>query len=927
MRNLLVTFFTLMTVFTYAQSKGTISGLVQDKDMDLEPLPFVSIYVEGNTSLGTTTDFDGIYSLQLKPGTYTVVYDFVGYKSVKKQFVVKAGASQKATVVMESVADALDAVVLTVVTNKQSEAALVDIQKEAVEIVTAIGADEMSKKGVSDVAAAVTKAAGVTKQEGGSGSIFVRGLGDRYNVTTLNGLPLPSNNPSNKNISLDIFSTDIVEFVGISKTFESQNYADFGGANIDINSKKFSGSPYVKLGLGAGVNSNVLSEDNFYLQDGPSYFGFSTGKVAASPFNPSSYGTSWDRQKSTSNILNNSLSLSGGKKFDLGNAGKISAFLTASFDNDNKFVEGISRSSVTAQGFINSDFYKKAYKYSTNSTLMGTADYKINSSNSILFTTLFLNSTSQEYAEYEGENQNFDGGASGLGDLSGFVKRSTFDKTQLIVNQLVGKHNVNDQLDVNWAVGYSILNNEIPDRMQNTFIPARDGSENYTFFSNGGINNHRYFQNLDENEFSSNIALSYHFNKNEDDDYKGKITLGYANRFKTVVFNSNQYSFQPLNDRYVFSKDLIHNVDEIFNATPFSTAAGDKASLLEQEYEGDLFVNSLFTNLQYKLSKKLTAILGVRFEFVGQSVFFANSTIPDGDNSDFTAFKVLPSLISKYKLNEKQNVKLAFSQTYTLPQFKEKVGLPYEEVTQVYQGNPDLYESTNYNLDLGWELFPGDAELLSVTTFGKIIQNPINEVFVNSASGDISYVNSGNQALAVGVEVELKKNIFVVESQDALQTKLSYGINASYIYTDQDLDASKVSAENDFGASFTFDNSKLAGASDILANADVSFFKEFSEDKDITATLSYSYFSDKLAVIGTRNRGNYIDKAVNKLDFITKASLSDKLKLGLSFKNILNPKYERVQEQSKVEGRNNPDVVISSYKLGSSVSISLGYTF
>ena len=926
MRNLLVTFFTLMSVVMFAQSKGTISGKVQDKDMGLEPLPFVSIYDSKDNTVGTTSDFDGNYIIKLSPGVHTLVFEFVGYETVKKQVTVKANATQNITIVMSSVADALDAVVLTAVINKESEAALVDVQKEAVEIVTAIGADEMSKKGVGDVAAAVTKAAGVTKQEGGSGSIFVRGLGDRYNVTTLNGLPLPSNNPSNKNISLDIFSTDIVEYVGISKTFESQNYADFGGANIDINSKKFSGSPYVKLGLGLGANSNVVGLDNFYVQDGTNYFGFATGNVSSTPFNPSSYGTSWDRQ-SRNNTLNNSLSLSGGKKFNLGNAGKISTFITASFDSDNKFVEGISRSSVTAQGFINSDFYKKAYKYSTNSTLMGTADYKINANNSILFTTLFLNSTSQEYAEYNGENQNFDGGAPGSGDLSGFVKRSTFDKTQLIVNQLVGKHGVTDQIDVKWAVGYSILNNEIPDRMQNTFIPARDGSTDYTFFSNGGINNHRYFQNLDENEFSNNISASYRFNKNDEEVYKGKITLGYTGRFKKVTFNSNQYSFQPLNDRYSFAKDQINNVDGIFANNPFSTAAGDKATLLEQEYTGDLYVNSFFTNLEYKLSQRLTAIIGARFEMVNQNIEFSNSTIPDGDFSDFSAFKVLPSLVSKYKVNDKQNVKFAFSQTYTLPQFKEKVGLPYEEVTQVYQGNPDLYESTNYNLDLGWELYPGDGELLSVTTFGKIIQNPINEVFVNSASGDISYVNSGNQATAVGVELELKKNLFVVENEEALQTKLSYGLNASYIYTNQDLDTDKVSEENEFGASFTFDNSKLAGASDILANADISFFKEFSPKKDLTATLSYAYFSDKLAVIGTRNRGNYIDKAVNKLDFIAKTSLNKKLKLGLSVKNILNPKYERVQEQSKVPGRNNPDVVISSYKAGTSVSLSLGYTF
>jgi hypothetical protein len=122
---------------------------------------------------------------------------------------------------------------------------------------------------VSDVASAVTKVRFLDKKDQ---EAFCKRSWDRYNVTTLNGLPLPSNNPK-QNILLDIFSTDIVESVGISKTFESQNYADFAG-NVDIVSKKMTGSPFIQVGVGLGTNSNVAKLDKFYLQDGPSYFGF-----------------------------------------------------------------------------------------------------------------------------------------------------------------------------------------------------------------------------------------------------------------------------------------------------------------------------------------------------------------------------------------------------------------------------------------------------------------------------------------------------------------------------------------------------------------------------------------------------------------------------------------------------------------------------
>jgi hypothetical protein len=113
-------------------------------------------------------------------------------------------------------------------------------------------------------------------------------------------------------------------------------------------------------------------------------------------------------------------------------------------DAENRYNEGIYRTTITAQGAANTDLFRKSYQFNTNSTVMGTADYKINRNNSILFTTLFLNSTSQDYSEYEGFNIEF----SGL-DQIGFIKRGTFDKTQLIVNQLLGKHKYNDRITAN----------------------------------------------------------------------------------------------------------------------------------------------------------------------------------------------------------------------------------------------------------------------------------------------------------------------------------------------------------------------------------------------------------------------------------------------------------------------------------------------
>lgn len=907
-----------ITTICLSQNKGIITGTLTDKDAKNETLPFANVVIKG-TNINTITDINGKYTLNAEAGNYTIQFSFVGYDPLETLITVVKDKTIIVDKALGSGGYKLEDVIIKTTVNRTKETALLLEQKNAVEIKQAIGAEELSRKGVSDVATAVTKVSGITKQES-SGSVFVRGLGDRYNLTTLNGLPLPSNNPANKNILLDIFSTDIVESIGISKTFESQNYADFGGANVDIVSKKMNGYPFVQIGLGIGANTNVLKLDNFYLQEGPSYLGFKKISAPSNPLLPYNFTTSWDRKKSN-RILNNNFSLSGGKKFNLGNNSSIGTFFTASFDAEEKYTEGISRGRITAQGTINTDYYKKSFKYNTNTTLMGTADYKINSENSILYTSLFLNSTAQDYSEYKGTNIDF----PGSNDAIGHIKRGTFDQTQLFINQLLGKHKINENWNANWAVGYSILDNSTPDRMQNTFAPAQNRTTDYTFVSTSSINNHRYFQSLKEKEFSTNLSTTYSFNKNED-GYKGKVTLGYSGKMKNVDFNSQQYSFFPVNNKTLFQIDGINNTDFYLGSTNFNPNSGDNASKLSQFYNGHLNIHAVYANLLYSFNDKLSIIVGGRFEQIEQYVYFLSLLKPDGDGSTFAPVKVLPSLTAKYKLNEKQNLKFAASNTYTLPQFKEKVRILFEDVEQTYEGNNKLYASTNYNVDLSWELYPSKDELLSATLFGKLIQNPINEMFTNSSSGNITFANTGEKAVVAGVELEFRKNIFEIKDDNDLKEKLSFGLNGSYMYHDQDLSNQKVLLENGFGANFTFTNSKLSGASDLLANADISFLKEFKNDKDISATLTYAHVSDKLAVLGTSERANLIDKSIDRLDFILKTNLSKKIKVGISYKNILNPSFKRVSEQSKAPLKSD-DVLVSSYKIGSNLSLSLSYKF
>jgi hypothetical protein len=217
-------------------------------------------------------------------------------------------------------------------------------------------------------------------------------------------------------------------------------------------------------------------------------------------------------------------------------------------------------------------------------------------------------------------------------------------------------------------------------------------------------------------------------------------------------------------------------------------------------------------------------------------------------------------------------------------------------------------------------MFPKSDELISVTAFGKYILNPMNEVTVSSSSNDISYINTGDYGYVAGAEAEYRKQLFNSDSNNA--RKLSTGINVSYLYSNQQLDSKKVQRETDFQVDFTNSKGKFTGASNLLMNADLTFFNEWNnKNSNLTTTIAYSYFSDRVNAIGTSGKGDLVDKAFGSLDFITKSKLTEKLGIGLVAKNLLNPAIKRVQEN------NTGDVNVLSYKKGATVSLSLNYQF
>lgn len=870
----------------FAQTNIKLEGTLFDQKTN-QPLKEKTFIIE-NFNIQAKTDKKGHYEISIPDDAVEIDLKIDGYQTITQSLTDSNNYNLYLNPIDISNID-LSTAVVTATKNKSSEANLLNMQKKSSEIVERIGAEQLTKQGVSDVATAITKASGTIKQEG-SGIIFVRGLGDRFNSTTLNGLSIPSDDPENKNLNLEIFKTNMVDYISLEKSFYPRMIGDFAGANIDIVSKEQTGKAYVRVGLNSSVNLQTIDNNKFKLQDGPNFYGFKKNELPTNvnPVKQYAFDTSWDYKRGK-NTFNSGLDLEAGGNLKIGAQGRLSIYGYVGFDNDYRYREG-EENVVSAVGNYLKQLNVERSTYSTNTNGLLNLIYRINPKHKLMYTSNVIHSSVQDFRIFRGYLMDTAENGKGL------IHRADNKITTVYANQLFGEHKLEKNWNLNWGGSINYIESERPNRLQNTML-FNDNVGAYTLAINSPGDNQRYFDKLTGFDYQGKIDLSKKWDRL-------KVTAGAYGIYKRRDFDATQINLRARASNQIVDPN---NLDAFFNATNFnnglielSTLRGlgtsNLTNLLDPlSYITEQKIYSGYFSAEYEINDRWLIQVGLRNDYINLMVDWDTNIgqLKGRINNDYN--KLLPALNVKYSINNNQNLRFSASKTYSLPLEKEMAPFAYNDVTNTTYGQPNLYPTDNYNAEMKWELFPTKDEVISISAFGKYIKNPIARVNVASASAnDLTYVNTGDYGYVYGTEMELRKNLIKFSSNSKIYTI----INASILNSSQKLDFDKVRNETGIATAFTKKEEQMMGASRFSGNASFGYSADLGRKKTIDAMIVYGYIGKNVYAIGTQERGSQIQKAINLLDANIKLNLSEKTSISVYGKNLLNPNYTIQQKNS-----------------------------
>ena len=908
----------LIAVSTTVATAHTLDGIVKDNRTG-EPLIGSVIEVKELPSVKTTTGLDGSFTLHELPdkGRYTLVVRYISYKT--REIPVDVSDKGIVNITLDEDSHELGEVVIKGHKEYHSDRSAIDMEKTAGNVLNVMSQQSIQLSPDVNVATVLQRVSGVTMERDASGEAsyaILRGMDKRYNYTLVNGVKIPSPDDKNRYIPLNIFPSDLMDRLVVSKSLTADMEGDAAGGVVDMVMKDAPSHFQIQANAAVGASDYFWKDSRDYLTSNRNDY------THKSPYevNGSEYkATTSDFASGPTQISRHSMpapNFVGG--LSIGNRfwkDRIGVMLAGSIQNTFRGTERTYNSVKMASGEQAMYIYSLQHRYYSIHDLTAGVHAKVDlqlENNKFEWYNMYVRTNSKGVRYNNSVNTEYISSDSYTQDDE---TRSLSQTQSIFATHIKGTHHLTKDFTVDWAGIFSQAKSEDPDRvylsLTNT-IQSADGVDGSLWSGNKNIlktmpkNMERRFQHNTDKDWAGYINLAYNSQLGNDINALWKAGAQYRRKERGNRYYS--YNFTPTD----ISQKLDGNGFDQFAAidwtckTPYS-----QASQLNYDSKEHIGAAYIMTTLKSRWGE-LNA--GLRAEHTNQIYTMLQKFRNMGQVGEQSYWDWLPSASLKWTPTKKMNVRLSYYRSINRPGFYEIV--PYQIMGEEYQekGNPNLKRARIDNVDLRWEWFPSATEQVLVGVFYKYLQDPIEQVFVAAdgklgSGADAYYMpdNLGN-AKNYGFEIDVVKYI------------RHFGIKANYTYTHSRITTSKReykegSAEYKTGVTQT---RPLVNQAPHTANLSL-LYKDTNYGWN--AQLAASYTGTKLALVSPFKDADQWDKAMFGLDFSMEKKFPCGVSVFLKANNLLDAKRERYlktvnQSNIEYEGQSSNKTIVGTYKYG-----------
>ncbi len=941
----------LFTPFLLFGQYGIISGKITEKNSGMEVIGGTILLKE--TGNGTISDLDGTYSLKVNPGTYTVEFSYTGFApEVIKDVKVIPGKVTALDMQLAQTSIDLGVVEITAKTYRNTVSSLLALQKNASVVLDGISAAQISQSGDGDAASAVKRVTGVTV-EGGK-YVYVRGLGDRYSKTTLNGGEVPGLDPNRNTLQMDLFPSGLIDNIVVYKTFSPNLPGDFSGGYVDISTRDFPEMFSFSVGASTGYTVGTSLNGNFMSYPGGKndWLGFDDGKRAlpavvtqslnsfpkfaegfSNPEKAQQLATLTNEFTNSWLISNKKPPLNHSFSFTIGNQkklfGKPLGYITAlSYQRNFTHYENGDFGIYELTGLYNSSNaltpqVKLTDSKSDDEILWGAllnTSLKV-SAGSKIGLTIMHNQSGQSSVRYLEGTKYRD-------DPSEIFQTRTWDwlERSLSTAQLSGKHVLKglQNLEIDWLSSASISTQDNPDLRYFTNRYMSD-ADLYRLKPSSDNMPSRFYRNMEQTELNHKLDLTMPFK--QWNGLSSALKAGIYQVTRNRTFRENRFNFnnQSLllegNNPYTyFEQDNLIKA----NTEGFVGYTGVYALNFydpKNNYDANQTVNAAYLMADLPLTNKFSAVAGVRVEQANVKLrtFDEGITLDrypnlDGKQYLFSKSDLLPSVNLSYKFTEDMKLRFGYSKTLARPSFRELAPFASFAVDGgfVFVGNPDLKSTLTDNLDLRWELFQPEGDMVSLSLFYKNFSNPIERTFNPEAQNTELTLRNVDNARLYGTEVEMRKSFGFIGS---FFQAFALSANFSYIHSETQIDKKELNLIRAVHPEAVAKR-EMFGQAPYTVNVMLSF----DNRKGTKANLTYNVVGERISVVTRGATPDYYQKPQPVLNFNVAYQFESGISIKLSGSNLFN---SASREAVNFKGT---EYTINSFQPGRSLSFGINYS-